>query len=412
MRHRWPAAVAVCAAAVLSAPRAYADGPAVDVYVDGAPAQRFDVQQLGAYDATGSDSTGWSIEHIVGLAGATPKAAEVMGDHPTMYALGGDDFAGPNDFAGGAAPVIWNNGASMQSMRPARNDGDSASGTIVSGVISIFAHTGGPSEMSASAVGDTHVAGRPVTLNVSGACAGGTVDWHFGDGTTGTGASVTHTYATRDTFYAFADVECGNGVGGAAVVQVGVQGPGTGPGAGSTPTPTPTPAATAPAKPTATPKPHKPAKTPTPTPTARAGGGTGKGTGGGGKPAATATAAPSPGVVPTVAPAPTSVPSQATPAPATPPAASPSSPAPRVSATPQRTATPTPRSNLPVVKGRLISAVVPVPPATLAAPAPATAAERTGGVTLKPAPKLALPLGLLAVAALALAGAWRERRTL
>jgi hypothetical protein len=413
------ATLAIPAAAGLASAPARAQGSnVVTVYADG----NLQPTSLGTEDvhdhypvrgAAGTDPfdtfvNGWSIRQI--LTQVSAQTVDVVGDART-FTLSSDELNDPAaHFVNGLQPAVSDGGATVRPIHLDHPDDDVNGGTQIAQGVMLYAHSGGsldaslPIPVSGSADGLT----VHFTVDISGACDQPRYAWDFGDGHASTLENPTHAYASANSYVVVADVECGAGNGRALTNRFAVgAGPAATPGPGTTATPQPsaTPVATA----TATPRPRKTA-TPTPTPRSGGSGGGGKktGTGTGG---AAATATPTPAA--TVAPAVTAT-ATVTPEPATTPApsAAPPSAGPSPTAEPERLRAGA-DSGLPVVRGRLVSAIVPVSAAELAAAAaPAPAVAPSGGGATPPAPRAALPLGLLAVAALLLAGAWRERRTL
>jgi hypothetical protein len=411
---RWlpVAVVAALLATGAAVPAPAAPTVAVQVYVDGdTPTRSLTPAQLGAYDVNNAGyvvrgspdqpgvtepHSGWSIHDILGEAAVQAAAADVVGGDGQSFTLVGEDLDKPTtSFQDGRLPIVWTNGDVEESIIPVRSDHDTnrEPASRPGGAIAIYAHTQGHIQVTGGPETNSASPGKPVRFQAStGDCPGGAnprVTWDFGDGGPPS-AQPTHTYAAAGTYYGTVVADCGDGVGGAAGWQVGVGGPGAGPtpGAGATPTAT--------ASPTATPTP-RPRRRATPTPTRRAGHG---GRAGRGAPSSHATSPSSPAATPTATPAVSSTP---------PPTAT--QPSAGTRRHPRRTSPVRARSRLPLVSGRLISAVVPVSAAALAgSPARPTAAV-AGGAPRPPA-RVAVPIGVLVLAALLLAGAWRERRRL
>ncbi len=410
MSCRWIAAAACCAAAFLTlAGPAAADPINVLIYVDGNPAapQQLDDVHDETYHVRGDvgqttlgvDDGSDDARLIRDLLGLSVSAVDVIGpESGTAYALTTPQALGPN--YENAVAGVYSFPPQTRSIRPLTDpDTDINAGTVVLGSAAhpllLFAHTNGYAPISHFAA----IATSATTVRVTGDSSCGAITYAWGDGSSS--QETTHTYTDNQTSHVVvANSNC-DGRGGAAITTANL---GTGgaptPGPGTTATPTAGPSATASPRPTRTPSSRA---TATPTVGAKHGGGSSRGTATA-TPAATATAAPAatavptPSTVPTPAPTPTSSPSPSGTV----------SPRPRTKATP----TATPAESLPVVKGRLISAVVPVSAAALAAASPPAVAAAAGGAPDQPAPSLALPLGLLAIVGLALAGAWRERRGL
>jgi hypothetical protein len=358
----------------------------------------------GSGELTPTDQQdGWSIREILVMkTGSVPPGAAVvgLGGAPGVYTLTGHDLdETPSSFQDGLKPMIALNGTQAESLRPLTGPSDDNYGTQLTGPIRIYAFQAPPTTFH---IDPPSGSGKTKTFSTDIACVGPHLDWEFGDGGSATDeTSPAHTYSTTTTFTVVASAVCDDGTVGVAATRIGVSGVGpggTGPGA------TPTPDGSATPTPTAT-KAPSPTRTATPSPAHAHAGADKPGSSGdrnaGDGPQATATATAAPADTPAPSPAPT-------PSPA-------SSAAPRAAATPaqrERRSTPAPKSHLPIVHGRLIAAVVPVSAAQFSGPTAVPATPITDGSATDehPAPALALPLGLLALAGLLGAGVWRERR--
>jgi PKD domain len=140
--------------------------------------------------ATLTGNTGQTRIRAPGAAGAWEDIHNVNATHTneTLPSIAAD---GRGDFAVVAAP----------------DDG-------VSQPVVVSAYDIGPPTVSAIALAGTLIAGDPVGLTVTATdewSAVGTPTWTFGDGTTGTGLSVSHAYANPGVFMVHVSVSDGSG---------------------------------------------------------------------------------------------------------------------------------------------------------------------------------------------------------
>jgi hypothetical protein len=390
LRRSTAAAVAVLAAVLAhTAPAAAAD--LVTVYDEtGGPS-------TGGADLATETTTEWSagtspqsatrpgydVDHVLSKYGV-PGSASVdvvgtgsiaAGQSPGTLHLTSSELAGTTTYRH-YAPSLYVDSQGVHADPPVGTDGTIGGGqsSVMSegGPLYLFAHSGrslalqiisGPvSRGSADVRLSTNVTGCQVTYWIDGGAP-----IVASDGKT----TQEFTDTTADKHVVIADERCaGDGSAGATADYVNFD-------YDATPTPTPTP--TASPKATRTPKP-KATSTPAPTPT------------------------PTP--VPTIAPTSTPIPS-----PAPTPSPLPRAHAHKRSKKKQPEAAPA-KPRLPLVHGQLISAVVPITAAQLAAtmPKPRTVVIRAGAAKAPGHVPLDLLIALLVLAALISTGVWRERR--
>jgi PKD domain len=365
----------------------------------------------------------------------TNDAAEVQ----PGSALTPGDFSGSGGFPPGELPVVTvPNSTQIRYDRPYRggDDADAADGVGPSDQpISIDVFTGARLNATVTASATQIAPGQTVTFDatVDPASPGLSYQWSFGDGQTATGQDPEHTFTSDGRFpvTVLATDGQGGGGGGGTTVTVGTPPPATttGPTTGAFTTPTTPTTATTPGTPTRHPRRHHPAgpgthttTSPGPTTTAttpprRQTTSTTTTTTTHTTPATTSSTSTSAGSSPTPAvplPAPTT-PAVTTPPPATSTASAPTTPAPSTPAPTQTSASPPPARHprQPLVSGRLIASLNPVPAGS--SPLTHPIAEGAGAVAVAAVPHsssspLALIASLCGVALLLGLGAMRERR--
>jgi hypothetical protein len=374
----------------------------------------------------------------------TNGAAEVQ----PGSALAPGDFSGSGGFPPGELPVVTvPNSTQIRYDRPYRggDDADAADGVGPSDQpISIDVFTGAQLNATVTASATQIAPGQTVTFDatVDPASPGLSYQWSFGDGQTATGQDPEHTFTSDGRFpvTVLATDGQGGGGGGGTTVTVGTPPPATttGPTTGAFTTPTTAPTtATTPGTPTHHPRRHHPAgpgthttTSPGPTTTATtpprrqttSTTSTTATTTTHTTPATTSSTSTSAGSPPTpgVSPGP-GAPAATTPAAATPPSATstarpPTAPTPSTPAPTQTAASPSPghHSQMPLVTGRLIASLDPVP--ARSSPLTHPIAEGGGAVVVAAAvphsssSPLTLIASLCGVALLLGLGAMRERR--
>ena len=335
-----------------------------------------------------------SINRLLALAGVVPETVSftyVIRPSGTWATLSTSDVSAEPTFADGLKPIVWINGAETDYLRPLRSPQDTNTQDLIveqaGAPIDLYVSSGPMLAVSAHATPDRVAVGRSVSFRaaVAGAAAGAglSYEWSFQDGSSGSGATVTHAYRVAGTYYAVVTVRgSGDDAGGVSQpVPVTVGSPPT--AAGSTRPGGSSRKPHAPAGGPVSSKPHAAVATRTagrePSAVARASG-------------STVPAAPAGPATPAARPAARAA--------VTPPVAHPSRHGPRPIATPAGTA----------VSGRLIAGVVAVPPARLAMPAARSvpAPAPSGGGSLGVAGGLA---GGGAIALLLACGAGAELRS-
>jgi PKD domain len=326
-----------------------------------------------------------SVSHLLTLAGVTPSNVDhtaITRSNGTSSTLDNADLVDPSSsFQGGLSPIFWINGSETQYLRPLRGptdtNGDDAIVASGGDALDIYVYSGPLLDVIANATPTSATIGKSVTFtarvsNPSAADGTLTYKWNFDDGSSAAGATVTHRFSAIGSYDAVASVQgAGNDSGGTSPpVSVLVGSPpkgGTGGSAGGTNgnqhAPSGGPA-------------HSHGKTPTSAPGAN----NNRGSTHTNTSPSSSTPTPQghhgpPSTTPSQAatPQPTT-PAQATPTP-TPTATTPHRPAPhphhaaaaRSRPAPQKPAQPPPTPEQAVVKGRLISDLIPVSAAQLAA---------------------------------------------
>jgi hypothetical protein len=376
-------AAAIVVLATLAAPAAAQDIVAVYKEADGPSTGGANLPQDTTTEWSAGTSPqsatrpGYDIDHVLQAFGV-PGGASVdvvgtgslaAGQSPGSFHLTSNEVAGNTTYHG-YKPSFYTDSQGVHADPPVGRDGnisgDRSSVVSEGGPLFLFAHSGkslalqilsGPVKRGSADVQlSTNVTGCQVTYWIDGGApivAGdGRTTQHFAD-----------TIANKHVV--IADERCaGDDSAGATAGYVNFD-------FDATPTPTPTASPRA----TRTPKP-----TPTPTPVTT--------------PVSTPTSTPTP------SPAPTPSPKTARPA------------AHKRATKKRNKPAPAPTPERPVVHGQLISAVVPVSAAQLAAqaPKPKPIVIRAGDAKAHHSLGLGLPAGLLTLAALVYAGVWRERR--
>jgi len=198
-------------------------------------------------------SQGTSVAKLLEEGGIAPTSGflRVTRSDGTWTTLTADDLKDPPPFQNGLKPVVFLDGDRVRYLRPVRDDSDVNADDYITTTdpgqpLELWLQTGNILSVQGSASTNAAAAGAPVTYT-AGPISGGrdgeqfTVTWKFDDGSTATGASVTHAFSTQGSYGAIATAQGDQGSGGASnqvIVQVG-QPPqtGTGPGAGTTSTP-------------------------------------------------------------------------------------------------------------------------------------------------------------------------------
>jgi hypothetical protein len=179
----------------------------------------------------GSTGTGiWGPIEIVNDAGADVPVAAIGNDGTGVAAwernAGATNRIGQARVRSPGAAGAWGDIHNLSSVHPnftqpaIATDGLGDFGIISapdqgSGQLAIVsAYDAAPPALSPASVSGTHLAGDPVTFAVSATdtvSSVGTPTWTFGDGTTGTGLSVAHTYAAAGSYTAHVSVSDGSG---------------------------------------------------------------------------------------------------------------------------------------------------------------------------------------------------------
>lgn len=196
---------------------------------------------------------GTSVARLLQEGGIPPTSGflRLTRSDGSWATLTADDFKDPPPFQNGLKPVLFLDGDRVRYFRPVRDDSDVNADDYITTTdpgqpLEMWLQTGNILSVQASASTQAAGTGTPVTYT-AGPISGGregehfTVTWKLDDGSTATGASVTHAFSTQGSYGAIATVEGDQGSGGASnqvIVRVG-QPPqtGTGPGAGTTTTP-------------------------------------------------------------------------------------------------------------------------------------------------------------------------------
>jgi len=196
---------------------------------------------------------GTSVAKLLQEGGIAPTAGflRLTRSDGSWARLTADDLKDPPPFQNGLKPVLFLDGDRVRYFRPVRDDSDVNADDYITTTdpgqpLEMWLQTGNILSVQASASTNAAGAGTPVTYTAGPISGGGdgeqfTVTWKFDDGSTATGASVTHAFSTQGSYGAIATVQGDQGSGGASnqvIVRVG-QPPqtGTGPGAGTTSTP-------------------------------------------------------------------------------------------------------------------------------------------------------------------------------
>ena len=266
---RKPTAALLCCAGLLAAPLAAgatdratdAGGAAVVIHTTDGDVSIGVAELEGAYDivdapytvraADGTEDrlqfSGASIRRVFDLAGVDPASVSFL-ETPrrdgTRATLAGTDLAANPPFADGP-PLVFVDGPAVRYLRPVRNSKDSnAADNLATGSgrpLELTTHTGNLLQVKASVTGSGDDRDKALTFEAtaSGARADEQVafTWDFGDGSTGSGASVDHTFSEKGTYRIVARAEGDQGSAGSSnLLTISVsppKGPGEGPGNGS-----------------------------------------------------------------------------------------------------------------------------------------------------------------------------------
>jgi hypothetical protein len=171
-----------------------------------------------------------SVSELLTLAGVNPVSV----DHTEIMRLSGSwsvlenaDLVDPSArFEGGLAPIFWINGSETQYLRPLRSpsdtNGDDQIVASAGSPLDLYVYSGPLLSVAATATPNQVAVKQPVTFTAhvtNPTAADGTLiyKWIFQDGSTATGASVTHSYAVSGTWDPVVTVQGkGNDSGGAS----------------------------------------------------------------------------------------------------------------------------------------------------------------------------------------------------
>jgi hypothetical protein len=166
-----------------------------------------------------------SLQHLLEVAGVAGDVRFVE----LPRARNGDSLLLPSGYRGDEGPLIfWVDGDSVHYFRPLAgaqdvNDSDNYATPTGTSQLTIDGHSGNLLQVDASASPDHGVRARDdvvFTATAQGAAAGEQLDyeWEFGDGTTGSGASVHHAYkSARDWVAKVTVIGSGDSLGAATV---------------------------------------------------------------------------------------------------------------------------------------------------------------------------------------------------
>jgi len=172
-----------------------------------------------------------SINALLKLAGVNPATVGftnvVRPSNGTWSTLNTADLSDQTTtFINGLKPIVWINGTETDYMRPQRTPTDANISDFIvadSGApIDLYVHSGPLLDVTASATPTTVTTGQSVTFaaqvpNYTAADGALTYNWSFQDGTTASGASVTHRFTSIGTYSPTVTVQgAGNDSGGAS----------------------------------------------------------------------------------------------------------------------------------------------------------------------------------------------------
>jgi hypothetical protein len=164
---------------------------------------------------------------LAGLDASTVNHTEILRLGGTWSMLDNADLVAPSaQFQGGLTPIFWINGSETQYLRPLRGpsdtNGDDQIVASAGSPLDLYVYSGPLLTVAGNATPSRAAVKQPVTFTArvsNPAPADGALvyKWNFQDGTTATGASVTHTYAVAGSWYPVVTVQGeGNDSGGAS----------------------------------------------------------------------------------------------------------------------------------------------------------------------------------------------------
>jgi PKD domain-containing protein len=188
-------------AAVAAEVRVEVEGGSAETVTLGDPDIRDRYYTLPGADGS-APLTGSSLEAVLREAGVDPydHGGAVVTGGGTTIELDREETLGADSFPEGP-PLLWADGAGVSFLRPAGDDGSPPE--LASGAIAIRMLERGTLRVEASASSTRLDAGGTVTFSATVSGAGGEpveLDWYFDDGSSVSGARVTHRFRRAGTY--------------------------------------------------------------------------------------------------------------------------------------------------------------------------------------------------------------------